>query len=103
MATEAKFRVGDVVRVRGPRRLVPAPVGKDYEPRWRPNPIPAGVYGVIKRIHLLRDVWGNPKFWTYSVAIPPMRYYPWFVSSELEFIEHQPSSEEIAAMYAEAT
>jgi len=101
----AEFRVGDVVRLREMHYAWTSadPIrARSVEPLMT---IPPGTEGVIKLCdwwpRILRDE-GLGYAW-FVVAIPEARCYTYARFGNLEFIEHQPSPEEIAAMYAEAT
>lgn len=98
MTTEAKFRVGDIVRLRKSLDALTFFPGR----RWRCE-IPSGVEGVVKVDYWCQIKLGNPKRgWLYRVVFPEAGCHGLATPEELEFIAHQPSPEEIAAMYAEA-
>lgn len=99
---EAEFRIGDVVRLRRERfkwhsldLLTMAGV------LWTgfPNTVPAGSEGVVKDCSTYCSSVRGKRI--YGIAIPEARCYCFDEISGLQFIEHQPSPGEIAAMYAE--
>jgi len=102
MTTKAKFRVGDVVRLRRPTvRWSSLDISRcsALELRSPCLTIPAGCEGVVKEITWLPHSTAIGE-WLYGISIPEGRCYCFSTVRWLEFIEHQPSPEEIAAMYA---
>lgn len=98
---EAKFRVGDVVRLRRERfKWHSLDLLNNAGVLWTasPNTVPAGCEGVVKQQVTYMTFDGSV---IYGIAIPEARCYCFDDSQWLEFVEHQPSPEEIAAMYAE--
>lgn len=103
MTTEPKFRVGDVVRLRSPHaaKIEARPSGLLLEPE---RLVPVSAEGVVQQCYSYPGgiASGGLRYHWCVVAIPEMRCYCNVSVDQLEFTEHQPSPEEIAAMYVEA-
>lgn len=101
---EAKFRVGDVVRLCSERGLhaVTGPLPRaEFEIPIRV--IPNGTLGVVREAPAYHCFEGVPGLRGLCfIAFPEMRGFGLVHATEMDFIEHQPSPEEVATMRAEA-